>query len=330
MNKIQQVGIIGSGKMGSDIFNYLSEFNFQILWYTRNSEHKEVLHDTFRKKVNRQLKHGIISKDIFDLRTNYRITDNLNDLSECDLIIETVIEDPLIKIEIFKKLDQITKPSCILTSNSSSILPLILGQELSRKNRLAGMHFFYPVAFKNIIELIYSDFTDEITRDSIRLFSETIKKFNIELDEKNAFILNRFLLEIQLKALELVKKYNLDYNQIDSIAKQLIPDFGLFEMMDQVGHNTMYNAIMNYSLMDSNRKKFNTLLQELTQKKNSESTLFCYDNNSINKIPDSIQTEILNQLKETIHLTLDQFTKEFQINIFSFKKALNEFCGINL
>jgi len=136
-------------------------------------------------------------------------------------------------------------------------------------------------------------------------------------------------LEIQLKALELVKKYNLDYNQVDSIAKQLIPDFGLFEMMDQVGHNTMYNAIMNYSLMESNKKRFNTLLQELTQKKSSESSLFC-NNSSIEKIPDSIQTEILNQLKETIHLTLDQFTKEFQINIFSFKKALNEFCGINL
>jgi len=330
MNKIQQVGIIGSGKMGSDIFNYLSEFNFHLLWYTRNSDHKDVLHDTFRKKVNRQLKHGIISKDIFDLRTSYRITDNLNDLSECDLIIETVIEDPLIKMEIFKKLDQIAKPSCILTSNSSSILPSILGQELSRKNRLAGLHFFYPVAFKNVIELIFSDYTDEITRDSIRLFSETIKKFNIELNEKNAFILNRFLLEIQLKALELVKKYNLDYNQVDSIAKQLIPDFGLFEMMDQVGHNTMYNAIMNYSLMESNKKRFNTLLQELTQKKSSESSFFCNDNSSIEKIPDSIQTEILNQLKETIHLTLDQFTKEFQINIFSFKKALNEFCGINL
>lgn len=334
MNKIQQVGIIGSGKMGSDIFNYLSEFNHHFIWFTRNSEHREILHETFRKKVNRQLKHGIISKEIFDLRNNYRITTHLNDLSDCDLIIETVIEEQQVKNEIIKQLDLITKPSCIITSNSSSILPSQLGQEIKRKNRLAGIHFFYPLAFKNIIELIFSDSTDELTRESLRLFAGTIKKNYIEQSESNAFILNRFLLQIQIKAFEIVKEYKINYKQVDEIAKQVIPDFGLFEMMDQVGHNTMYNAVMNYSLMDSDKKKYEPIVNELLHRKHGLSGqgnyLFYNEAKHDVIISESIQKEILKKISEHTYFTFNQFSKEFQINSYALKKALHEFCGIIL
>ena len=79
MNKIQKIGIIGSGKMGSDIFNYLSDYNFDIVWYTRNPEHKMTLRETFEKKIKRQLKHGIIDQNIFDLRNNYKIIAQIKD-----------------------------------------------------------------------------------------------------------------------------------------------------------------------------------------------------------------------------------------------------------
>ena len=66
MNEIKTVGIIGSGKMGSDLFNYLSDFNFHIIWYTRNSDHIEILKNTHHKKIKRQLKHGVINQELYD------------------------------------------------------------------------------------------------------------------------------------------------------------------------------------------------------------------------------------------------------------------------
>ena len=334
MNKIQRVGIIGSGKMGSDIFNYLSDFSFELIWYTRNSDHKNILYEAYQKKVKRQLKHGIISDDIFELRNSYKITDQLSDLSDCDLIIESIIEDQTVKIELFKRLDQIVKPSSILVSNSSSILPSIYCQDLLRKNRVAGIHFFYPIAIKNITEIIFSETTDEITRESIKLFLQSINRFYIEQDEKSAFILNRFLLEIQIKAFEVLAKYGLDYSQIDQIAIQIIPDFGLFEMMDQVGHNTMQNAIMNYSLMDTDKRKYQPLLNELINRNEKahgkdSSGLFCDQKIKETIMPD-LSYEIQGIFKEHVQGIFNRYSEYFDLNIFIFKKALFEYCGIML
>ncbi|MCK5169589.1 MAG: 3-hydroxyacyl-CoA dehydrogenase family protein [Bacteroidales bacterium] len=334
MNEIKTIGIIGSGKMGLDIFNYLSDFKYELMWFTRNSDHKEILRNTYHKKIKRQLKHGIISQEIFDIRYKYRITNNLADLSECDLIIESVIEEPEIKSVLFQKLDEIVKPSCILASNSSSILPTVLSEGVQRKNRILGLHFFYPLAFKNVVELISSEFTDDITVEKTKLFLDDIKRFYIEQNQDNAFVLNRLLLQIQIVAFELLKENGLGYRQFDDIAKQLITEFGLFEMMDHVGHNTMYNAIMNYSRMDSDKKKYEPLLSELKRRypnsgKNA-SNLFYDTDYEVLDISQEIEQEIIIILKEIADKYLKKYSEDYQINLFNLKKGMEEFSGIML
>ncbi len=334
MNEIKTIGIIGSGKMGLDIFNYLSDFKYELMWFTRNSDHKEVLRNTYHKKIKRQLKHGIISQEIFDIRLKYRITNNLNDLSECDLIIESVIEEPEIKSVLFQKLDEIVKPSCILASNSSSILPSVLSESVQRKNRILGLHFFYPLAFKNVVEIISSEFTDDITVEKTKLFLDDIKRFYIEQNEDSAFVLNRLLLQIQIVAFKLLKENGLGYKQFDDIAKQLVTEFGLFEMMDHVGHNTMYNAIMNYSRMDSDKKKYEPLLSELKRRYpdsgKDASNLFYDTNYEVLELPQKTEHEIISKLKETADKYLKKYSEDYQINLFNLKKGMEEFCGIML
>ena len=334
LNEIKTIGIIGSGKMGSDIFNYLSDYKYDLIWFTRNNDHKEILRKTYHKKIKRQLKHGIISQEIFDFRQNYKITNSLNGLSVCDLVIESVIEELDIKSELFLKLDSIVKPSCILASNSSSILPSELLEGVQRKNRIIGLHFFYPIAFKNVVELISTEFTDEITIEKAKLFLNDIKRFYIEQTEANAFILNRLLLQIQIVAFELLKEKGITYKQFDNIAKLLITEFGLFEMMDHVGHNTMFNAIMNYSRMDSDKMKYEPLLRELKGRnpvfdKNNSNLFYSIDSDIID-IPQKIELEIVSKLKETASIYLKKYSEDFQMNIYSLKKGLDEFCGIVL
>jgi 3-hydroxybutyryl-CoA dehydrogenase len=334
MNEIKTVGIIGSGKMGSDIFNYLSDFNYELIWYTRNPDHKETLWKTYQKKIKRQLKHGIISQEVFELRSKYRITNNLKDFSQCDLIIESVIEEPDIKIEIFRELDENVKTSCILASNSSSILPSQLSESVQRKNRVIGLHFFYPIAFKNAVELISSDFTDDVSIEKAKLFLDDIKRFYLEQNEDSAFVLNRLLLQIQIEAFKLMKDAGLGFKQFDDIAKRLVTDFGLFEMMDHVGHNTMYNAIMNYSKVDSDKKKYEPLLNELKKRKlesdKNTSNLFYSLEPEIRTISEKTELEIVDTLKESANKYLIEYSKKYQINLYNLKKGLEEFCGIML
>jgi len=334
MNEIKTIGIIGSGKMGSDIFNYLSDFSFNLIWFTRNPEHKVVLRNTYQKKIKRQLKHGIISQEIFDFRNKYKITNDLIELSDCDLILESVIEEFDIKSELFKELDRIVKPSCVLASNSSSILPSELCQDVQRKNRVLGLHFFYPIAFKNVVELISSEYTDEISIEKARLFLKDIKRFYIEQQEQSAFALNKILLQIQLVAFGFVKEIGIGYKQIDLIAKEIVTEFGLFEMMDKVGHNTMYNAIMNYSKVDSDKKRYEPLLIELRSRQTlaqKESTHLFYDSElEINEISAEMEKYIQETIKKTAEKFIKEYSEYFQINLFSLKKALEEFCGVML
>lgn len=332
MNKIKTIGIIGSGKMGSDIFNYLSDFNFQLIWLTRNEEHKEKLRNTFKKKVKRQLKHGLISQEIFDLKDQYQITTDFNDLSSCDLVIESVIEEKEIKTAIFEKLDSILKPSCVIASNSSSILPSEITDNIERKNRVLGLHFFYPIAFKNVVEIISSDSTDELSTEKMKLFLSEIKRFYLIQNEADAFILNRFLLQLQVKALEIVKEKKINFKQFDQISKEIIPEFGLFEVMDSVGHNTMYNAIQNYSRMDNDKLKYNLLLEELKKRypkaDSNEHLLFYKSDLKEGDISENLVDEIKISIKQTVDHYMQQYSTQYNLNIFYLKKALEEYCGL--
>ena len=156
---IKKIGIIGSGKMGADIFNYLSDYNYNLYWFILFEEEKDKLQKSFSKKISRQLKHGLISKVQYNSKNDFILTNRLNDLVNCDLIIESIVEEKNEKLKLFRDLQQIVSKECIVASNSSSILPSLL----SKSSPVIGMHFFYPVSFKNTVELVVHE---DINRDT--------------------------------------------------------------------------------------------------------------------------------------------------------------------
>ena len=331
MNEIKTIGIVGSGKMGSDLFYYLSDFRFNLKWHTRNEEQQGILKKSFHKKIKRQLKHGLISKEHFDFKNNYQITTDLNNLSDCDFIIESVIEEEYIKQEVFRTLENIVKPACVLASNSSSILPSEISAGLKTKNRILGLHFFYPIAFKNIVEIVQSEFTDELTIEKTKLFLDEINRFYMIQQTKDAFILNRFVLELQIKAYHLKQEYGLSFEQVDRIAKKLVTEFGVFEMIDQVGHYTMYKAILNYSKMDENKSKYKALLEEIQSRRSHEDKHF-FINPDVDdeKTDPKIQAKIKGELDNSARYYLNLYSEEFDLNIYHLKKGIEEFCGLVL
>src|SRR6056297_3890577 len=128
------------------------------------------------------------------------------------------------------------------------------------------MHFFYPIAFKNIVELVLPDNYNSDYEERLKNFLLSVNKKYVIQYERNAFLLNRFLLDLQGKALQFAVEQNIPLQIVDQASQTIIPDFGLFEMMDHVGLSTMYQSIQNYALMDKHPEKYDTLLARLNEK----------------------------------------------------------------
>jgi len=321
---IHKIGIIGSGKMGQDIFNFLNDFDFQMVWLVRNPEKKEKLEKSYLKKLSRQLKHHLITREKFVQKSKNQITGYLSDLSGCDLIIETIVEDKDAKLNVFSELKTIIQPECIVVSNSSSILP----SYLSTYFPVAGMHFFYPVAFKNFVELILPDNYDSVRAKWLKDFLTSINKKYVVQNERNAFLLNRFLLDLQNKAFQFAVEQNIPLQLIDQASQTIIPDFGLFEMMDHVGLSTMHQSIKNYALMDKHPEKYDALLVRLNEKIAMEQLMLekdsAYDVDK--KLSDAILAFLQKEVQETYNQYFFYWSKEADI----YKNAIKEFCGLEL
>lgn len=320
---IRKIGIIGSGKMGLDIFNYLSDFNFNLTLHSLFEDEKEKLQNSFQKKISRQLKHAIISQEQYNIKNKFLITNNLNDFEDCDLIIESIIENKEEKKKLFKELELIVKRDCIFASNSSSNIP----SSLSCNVPVIGMHFFYPVPFKNVVELIVHDGLSQEIVELTKSFLSTINKKVFIQNEQNAFLLNRFLLDIQVKAIEIVQQYKISFGQFDYAIQNIIPDFGVFEMMDQVGHVTMYNSILNYSKLDRDGERFSILLEELKLKIDANLN---FNDNKIKELSEKKRTEINSVIVNYSIELFNRYLLEYKVDPLFFNESLNDFCGIIL
>ncbi len=141
--------------MGEAIFYHLNDFEYSLVWICREQELRDKAIEKYDKKLRRMHKTDVIDDETYTFKKdNTTITMDLEVLSNCDLIIEAIIEDLEIKSALFKQLDIIVDKNCIFVSNSSSIKPSRMCPDSERRDKFAGLHFFYPVRFSPIVEII--------------------------------------------------------------------------------------------------------------------------------------------------------------------------------
>lgn len=155
------------------------------------------------------------------------------------------------------------KDECILASNSSSFLPSQLVPDPTFNERFVGLHFFYPVKLKNIVELIKTGLTSGETIEKINGFCEKTDKKQLFQDEKNAFWLNRLFLEVQNEAFLIFDERVMSYEQIDDIVAEYLFPEGIFKFFDMVGNDVMLQSIKNYT--SENREAYQVMLDKLEE-----------------------------------------------------------------
>jgi 3-hydroxybutyryl-CoA dehydrogenase len=172
-----KTGIIGYGKMGRGIFSLLSETPGRVTLFVRDPVKAEQERQRLEKRFRRLVRSGMLSDSDFDeRRRNLVFSSHLDDLHDCDLIIESIIEDFEQKAEILRRTEQVVPPEALITTNTSSLSITDLGATLERPECFCGLHFFHPVQLTSVVEIIRSDKTSEATVRTLQEVCHEIQK----------------------------------------------------------------------------------------------------------------------------------------------------------
>jgi len=332
------IGVIGQGKMGTNLIQYLTETAYNLCWIVSPGADPAKILNTFEKKIRRLSEHGIITpaRSLQLMRTT--ISAGISDLAGCDIVIETVPEDPALKKEVLAAADRVLNPDAILVSNSSSINPSELCPSRERAKNFAGLHFFYPVNLVNIVEIIQSAETSENTIARLNTFISAIKHKAILLREEEGFILNRIFLDAQNEAFRITYQGLASIEEIDQAVKGSLFPMGIFEFFDHVGIDTMLQSIKNYTRDYPHADYYKPLINELEKKvslgqlgKKSGRGFYDYSGNQpgieITQAGPEKLEEIRNHLEFTYKNAARRFITHSGLTIDELNEALKEYFG---
>ena len=333
--KINKVGIVGQGKMGAGIFHYLLDFQLDLVWVCSPQADTDKLIRQFAKRVKRSLDAGIIDNLRFETLTGTVITKDPAALHDCDLVIEALPENLELKKRLFLQLDEIVKPEAIFASNSSSINPSEIAPEGRRAGQFTGLHFFYPVSIKNIVEFTYSENTTAETIAAVGSFLNRIDRRYIKLDAKNSFILNRIFLDVQNEALIIVNSGNCSYLQMDHLVKDNLFPFGVFDFCDSVGLDTMLSSILNYTRSYPDKLHYSLMIETLSALVaqgrlgiKTQSGFFDYPAEAFTGEAPANADEIIDHLRETWQSSAMRMTVSANISAEDANFAIMEYFDI--
>ena len=155
MADIKRVGVIGAGTMGNGIAQVFAQSGFEVQLIDMAAPALDRARETIEKSLDKFVEKGKLSRSDRDAALARLTTGtNVDALAGTDYVVEAILEDPDAKRALFSRLDALTRPDVVLSSNSSSISITTLGAATKRPDRVLGMHFMNPVPLMALVELI--------------------------------------------------------------------------------------------------------------------------------------------------------------------------------
>jgi 3-hydroxybutyryl-CoA dehydrogenase len=239
---ITKVGVVGCGLMGSGIAEISAKSGLPTIVCEADAGAVERGQQRIQKSISRALAGNKISQTEYDtINEQLSFTHVISDLSECDLIIEAVVENEAAKVAVFKKLDEIIRwPDTILATNTSSIPVMKLGMVTSRPSHVVGIHFFNPVPVLRLAEVIPSLLTSEDTVQRARLFTEqNLNKHVVLAKDRAGFIVNSLLVPYILSAIRMLESGYASAEDIDTgMMEGCAHPMGPLRLADLIGLDT--------------------------------------------------------------------------------------------
>ena len=189
-----KIGVIGSGIMGGGIVETAAK-SYEVVVRDIKDEFLEKAKARIEKSYAKQVAKERMTEEAKEAALkNISYTTEVKDLADCDVVIEAATENPKLKKEIFKELDEVVKEGAILASNTSSLSITDIAAVTKRPENVIGMHFFNPVPVMKLVEVIRGLHTSDETNKAIFELAEKLGKQPIEVKEGPGFVVNRLLI----------------------------------------------------------------------------------------------------------------------------------------
>ena len=254
---IEKVGVVGCGLMGSGIAQVAAQAGCQVTVREVSQQLVDKGLQGIEKNLARLVEKGTLSAgDRDQVRGRLRGTINLEDLKDCDLIIEAIIEQLPAKRELWGALDKICPKPTIFASNTSSLSITEMATFTQRPDRFVGMHFFNPVPVMKLVEVIRTIATDPKVFDEMVAFGGRLGKTVVRTTDRTGFIVNRLLVPYLLDAVRALEEGVGSVEDIDNSMKIGCGyPMGPFTLLDFVGLDTTY-YISNIMFDEFKEKRF--------------------------------------------------------------------------
>jgi 3-hydroxybutyryl-CoA dehydrogenase len=238
------VGIIGSGTMGSGIAQVAATSGCMVKLYDTNQAALDKSKIALEKILNRLIEKGRIdSEEKNRIQSNISYVDSLQDLADSNLTIEAIIENLEIKKKVFSELESYVSDDCIIASNTSSLSIASIAAALLKPERCIGIHFFNPAPLMKLVEVIPAIQTSkEVLDKSTQIISDWKKVVAVAKDTPG-FIVNRVARPFYGESLRIYEEGLADFATIDWSLKTLGGfRMGPFELMDFIGNDVNYTV----------------------------------------------------------------------------------------
>ena len=196
-SEIRKVGVVGLGTMGAGIAQVSIQAGFETVGREVNADLGERGRATIERYLNRGVDKGRMSGEERDAALGrLTLTTELEDLADCDLVIEAVLEELPLKREVFGTLDEVTRPEAVLATNTSALSVTEIAEATSNRERVVGMHFFNPAPVLPLVEVVRARESSEAAVDAAYEWASRAGKQPVRCNDTPGFIVNRILIPL--------------------------------------------------------------------------------------------------------------------------------------
>ena len=239
---LKNIAVIGAGTMGSGIAQVAATAGCSVQLFDAFPEALQRAQNSLKNTLSKLVEKGKISEEESTrIAGNIRYENELNSLSNAELVIEAIIENLEIKRKLFSDLEQIVSPACILASNTSSLSMASIAASVKSSDRVVGIHFFNPAPLMQLVEVIPAVQTSpEVLNQAVETISSWKKNVAVAKDTPG-FIVNRVARPFYSEAIRIYEEGIADFSTIDHAMKSLGGfRMGPFELMDFIGNDVNY------------------------------------------------------------------------------------------
>ena len=239
--QIKKVGVLGCGLMGSGIAQVAATSGFDVTVLEVEQKYLDKGFAGIEKSLAKFAEKGALKETPQAVRARLKGATNKQDLADCDIVIEAIIENVEEKKKMYGSLDPIVKKDAIFASNTSSISVTELLTSVKRPERFIGLHFFNPVPLMKLVEVVKTIATAPEVFETGYEFGKKLGKVPVRTSDKTGFIVNRLLVPYLLDAIRAYEEGVGSIEDIDNAMKLGCGyPMGPFTLLDFVGLDTTY------------------------------------------------------------------------------------------